>query len=154
VLVWRLRDRSLADLVATLQELTDLDVPFVSFTERHAVTRLAGPAMAGMLSVSAAFEHDILRDHVAAPFDPRGDPRREHAIPRISASYPVSTSQNLDPPNALRSAEPPSPVYYSIKQIPKSRDSGLIVEGLAHFINLDPQAQVGRPTDTRKSKII
>src|SRR5271168_4016284 len=62
VLVWRLDrwGRSLLDLVATLQELTDLNVGFVSISEALDLTTSTGRAMAGMLSVFAAFEHDIL----------------------------------------------------------------------------------------------
>jgi putative DNA-invertase from lambdoid prophage Rac len=71
VLVWRLDrwGRSLADLVVTLQELTDLDVAFVSLTEALDLTTSTGRAMAGMLSVFAAFEHDILRERVRAGLD-------------------------------------------------------------------------------------
>jgi DNA invertase Pin-like site-specific DNA recombinase len=52
-LVWRLDrwGRSLLDLVATLQELTDLNVGFVSVSEALDLTTSAGRAMAGMLSV-------------------------------------------------------------------------------------------------------
>jgi putative DNA-invertase from lambdoid prophage Rac len=68
VLVWRLDrwGRSLADLIATLQELSDLNVAFVSLTEALDLTTSTGRAMAGMLSVFAAFEHDILRERVRA----------------------------------------------------------------------------------------
>ena len=68
VLVWRLDrwGRSLTDLVATLQELADLGVAFVSLTEALDLTTSVGRAMAGMLSVSSAFEHDILRERVRA----------------------------------------------------------------------------------------
>lgn len=71
VLVWRLDrwGRSLLDLVATLQELTDLNVGFVSISEALDLTTSTGRAMAGMLSVFAAFEHDILRDRVRAGLD-------------------------------------------------------------------------------------
>jgi putative DNA-invertase from lambdoid prophage Rac len=66
VLVWRLDrwGRSLADLVARLQELADLGVAFVSLTEALDLTTSTGRAMAGMLSVFSAFEHDILRERV------------------------------------------------------------------------------------------
>jgi DNA invertase Pin-like site-specific DNA recombinase len=66
VLVWRLDrwGRSLLDLVTTLQELTDLNVSFVSISEALDLTISTGGAMAGMLSVFAAFERDILRDRV------------------------------------------------------------------------------------------
>jgi DNA invertase Pin-like site-specific DNA recombinase len=68
VLVWRLDrwGRSLLDLVTTLQELTDLNIGFVSLSEALDLTTSTGRAMAGMLSVFAAFEHDILRDRVRA----------------------------------------------------------------------------------------
>jgi DNA invertase Pin-like site-specific DNA recombinase len=68
VLVWRLDrwGRSLADLVATLQELSDLSVGFVSLTEALDLTTSTGRAMAGMLAVFAALEHDILRERVCA----------------------------------------------------------------------------------------
>jgi len=71
VLVWRLDrwGRSLLDLVATLQELTDLNIGFVSLSEALDLTTSTGRAMAGMLSVFAAFEHDILRDRVRAGLD-------------------------------------------------------------------------------------
>src|SRR5579863_6694297 len=50
VLVWRLDrwGRSLLDLVATLQELTDLNVGFVSISEALDLTTSTGRAMAGM----------------------------------------------------------------------------------------------------------
>ena len=68
VLVWRLDrwGRSLADLVATLQELERLDVGFVSLTEALDLTTPSGRAMAGMLAVFAEFEHEILRERVRA----------------------------------------------------------------------------------------
>jgi DNA invertase Pin-like site-specific DNA recombinase len=71
VLVWRLDrwGRSLLDLVTTLQEITDLNVGFVSINEALDLTTSAGRAMAGMLSVFAAFERDILRDRVRAGLD-------------------------------------------------------------------------------------
>jgi hypothetical protein len=68
VLVWRLDrwGRSLMDLVTTPQELSDLNVGFVSLTEALDLTTSTGRAMAGMLSVFAAFERDILRERVLA----------------------------------------------------------------------------------------
>src|ERR1035437_4980329 len=68
VLVWRLDrwGRSVADLVATLQELEHLGVGFVSLTEALDLTTPAGRAMAGMLAVVAEFEHEILRERVRA----------------------------------------------------------------------------------------
>jgi len=68
VLVWRLDrwGRSLADLVTTLQELAELGVGFVSLTEALDMTTATGRAMAGLLSVFAQFEHDLLRERVRA----------------------------------------------------------------------------------------
>ena len=68
VLVWRLDrwGRSLLDLVSTLEELNHLGVGFVSLTEALDLTTPTGRAMAGVLSVFAAFEHEILRERVRA----------------------------------------------------------------------------------------
>ena len=68
VLVWRLDrwGRSVPDLASTLQELTALGVGFVSVTEALDLTTPAGRAMAGLLSVFAEFERDILRERVRA----------------------------------------------------------------------------------------
>ena len=68
VLVWRLDrwGRSLPDLVTTLEGLSHLGVGFVSLTEALDLTTPTGRAMAGLLSVFAAFEHDVLRERVRA----------------------------------------------------------------------------------------
>jgi len=68
VLVWRLDrwGRSVADLLATLQELDHLDVGFVSLTEALDLTTPAGRAMAALLAVFAEFEREILRERVRA----------------------------------------------------------------------------------------
>jgi DNA invertase Pin-like site-specific DNA recombinase len=68
VLVWRLDrwGRSVTDLLATLQELEHLGVGFVSLTEALDLTTAAGRAMAGLLSVFAEFEREILRERVRA----------------------------------------------------------------------------------------
>src|SRR5438552_717242 len=68
VLVWRLDrwGRSLADLVVTLKELSELGVGFVSLTEALDLTTPTGRAMAGLLSVFAAFEHEIMRERIRA----------------------------------------------------------------------------------------
>lgn len=68
IIVWRLDrwGRSLADLVGTLKELTELGVGFVSLTEALDLTTSAGRAMAGMLAVFAEFEHEIMRERVKA----------------------------------------------------------------------------------------
>src|SRR3984893_13389479 len=68
VLVWRLDrwGRSLVDLVVTLKELAELGVSFVSLNEALDLTTATGRAMAGVLSVFAAFEHEILRERIRA----------------------------------------------------------------------------------------
>lgn len=68
VLVWRLDrwGRSLADLVVTLKELAELGVGFASLTEALDLTTPTGRAMAGLLSVFAEFEHEILRERIRA----------------------------------------------------------------------------------------
>ena len=68
VLVWRLDrwGRSLVDLVVTLKELAGLGVSFVSLAEALDLTTPSGRAMAGLLSVFAEFEHEILRERIRA----------------------------------------------------------------------------------------
>ena len=68
VLVWRLDrwGRSLVDLVTALKELSALGVAFVSLTEALDLTTPTGRAMAGLLSVFAEFEHEILRERIRA----------------------------------------------------------------------------------------
>ncbi len=68
ILVWRLDrwGRSLADLVLTLKELSDLGVGFVSLTEALDLTTPTGRALAGLLAVFAEFEREILRERVKA----------------------------------------------------------------------------------------
>ncbi len=68
VLVWRLDrwGRSVADLLATLQELDHLGVGFVSLTEALDLTTPAGRAMAALLAVFAEFEREILQERVRA----------------------------------------------------------------------------------------
>lgn len=66
VLVYKLDrwGRSLADLVVTLQELTELGVAFVSLSDAIDMSTPSGRAFAGMLSVFASFERDLIRDRV------------------------------------------------------------------------------------------
>jgi DNA invertase Pin-like site-specific DNA recombinase len=74
VLVWRLDrwDRSVMDLLATLQELEHLGVGFVSLTEALDLTTPAGRAMAGLLAIFAEFEREILRERTRAGLAMRG----------------------------------------------------------------------------------
>jgi len=68
VLVWRLDrwGRSVTDLLATLQELENLGVGFVSLTEALDLTTPAGRAMAGLLAIFAEFEREIIRERTRA----------------------------------------------------------------------------------------
>ena len=83
VIVWRLDrwGRSLVDLVNTLQELTALDVGFVSLSEALDLTTPSGRALAGMLAVFAEFERDILRDRVKAGIDQARKDGKPHGRP-------------------------------------------------------------------------
>jgi len=64
ILVWRLDrwGRSVPDLAVSLKELNELGVAFVSLTEALDLTTASGRAMAGLLSVFAEFEREVLRD--------------------------------------------------------------------------------------------
>ena len=82
--------RSLADLVATMQELTELGVGFVSVSDSLDLTTAAGKALAGMLSVFAAFERDLIIERVRSRPEPRQAPRyaaqRQGDWPTIGSS--------------------------------------------------------------------
>ena len=49
-----------------VKELAELGVSFVSLTEALDLTTPTGRAMAGLLSVFAEFEHEILRERIRA----------------------------------------------------------------------------------------
>ena len=89
VLVWRLDrwGRSLVDLVTTLQELTALQVGFVSLSEALDLTTPSGRALAGMLAVFAEFERDILRDRVKAGIAQARKEGRPHGRPRTITEH-------------------------------------------------------------------
>ena len=82
---WRLDrwGRSLVDLVNTLQELTALDVGFVSLSEALDLTTPSGRALAGMLAVFAELERDILRDRVKAGIDQARKDGKPHGRPEM-----------------------------------------------------------------------
>ncbi len=89
ILVWRLDrwGRSLVDLVTTLQELTALQVGFVSLSEALDLTTPSGRALAGMLAVFAEFERDILRDRVKAGIDQARKEGRPHGRPQTITGH-------------------------------------------------------------------
>ncbi|MCA1850585.1 MAG: recombinase family protein [Acidobacteria bacterium] len=84
ILVWRLDrwGRSLADLVVTLKDLGELGVGFVSLSEALDLTTPSGRAMAGMLSVFAEFEREILRERVRAGIAQAKAEGRPHGRPK------------------------------------------------------------------------
>jgi putative DNA-invertase from lambdoid prophage Rac len=83
ILVWRLDrwGRSLADLVLTLKELTELGVGFISLTEALDLTTSTGRALTGLLAVFAEFERDILRERVKAGIAQARREGRPHGRP-------------------------------------------------------------------------
>jgi putative DNA-invertase from lambdoid prophage Rac len=87
VVVWRLDrwGRSVADLMATLRELTELGVGFVSLTEALDLTTPSGRAMAGMLAIFAEFEREILRERVRAGIAQARKEGRTHGRPRTAS---------------------------------------------------------------------
>lgn len=89
ILVWRLDrwGRSLVDLVTTLQELTALQVGFVSLSEALDLTTPSGRALAGMLAVFAELERDILRDRVKAGIAQARKEGRPHGRPRTITGH-------------------------------------------------------------------
>ena len=89
ILVWRLDrwGRSLVDLVTTLQELTSLQVGFVSLSEALDVSTPSGRDLAGMLAVFAEFERDILCDRVKAGIAQARKEGRPHGRPRTITEH-------------------------------------------------------------------
>ena len=87
IVVWRLDrwGRSVADLMATLYELTALGVGFVSLTEALDLTTASGRAMAGMLAIFAEFEREILRERVVAGIAQARKEGRRHGRPRTAS---------------------------------------------------------------------
>ncbi|HEY9783803.1 MAG TPA: recombinase family protein [Candidatus Obscuribacterales bacterium] len=87
IVVWKLDrwGRSLHDLVSTLQELSELEVGFVSITEAIDLTTSTGRAMAGMLAVFAEFEREILRERVKAGIKQSRSKGRPHGRPKSAA---------------------------------------------------------------------
>jgi len=83
ILVWRLDrwGRSLADLVLTLKELSELGVGFISVTEALDLTTPTGRALAGLLAVFAEFEREILRERVKAGIAQARKEGRPHGRP-------------------------------------------------------------------------
>jgi DNA invertase Pin-like site-specific DNA recombinase len=89
IVVWRLDrwGRSLADLILSLKELSELEVGFVSLTEAIDLTTPTGRALAGMLSVFAEFEREILRQRVKAGIAQARKNGGNHGRPRTAAQH-------------------------------------------------------------------
>jgi DNA invertase Pin-like site-specific DNA recombinase len=87
IVVWRLDrwGRSVADLMATLGEMTELGVGFVSLSEALDLTTPTGRAMAGMLAIFAEFEREILRERVRAGIAQARKEGRPHGRPRTAS---------------------------------------------------------------------
>src|SRR5215208_4030749 len=86
IIVWRLDrwGRSLADLVTTLKELSEIGVGFVSLNEAIDLTTPSGRALAGMLAVFAEFERDILRERVRAGIAQARKEGKPHGRPKTA----------------------------------------------------------------------
>jgi putative DNA-invertase from lambdoid prophage Rac len=108
ILVWRLDrwGRSVADLMATLRELLDLGVGFVSLTEALDLTTPSGRAMAGMLAIFAEFEREILRERVRAGIAQARKEGRRHGRPRTASLKAEEVlrlkAEQLSPPEIAR----------------------------------------------------
>ena len=68
IIVWKLDrwSRSVNDLFQSLTELSNLGVGFISLTEALDMTTPTGRAMAGLLSIFAEFERELLKERVKA----------------------------------------------------------------------------------------
>ena len=87
IVVWKLDrwGRSLVDLINSLQELTALNVGFISITEAIDLTTPSGKALAGMLAVFAEFERDILRERIKAGIAHARAKGKPHGRPKTAA---------------------------------------------------------------------
>ena len=87
IVVWKLDrwGRSLTDLMKSLEELTALNVGFVSMTEAIDLTTPAGKALAGMLAVFSQFERDILSERVKAGIAYARSKGKAHGRPKTAA---------------------------------------------------------------------
>ncbi len=89
IIVWKLDrwGRSLHDLVSSLKELSDLEVGFVSLTEAIDLNTAFGRAMAGVLSVFADFEREMLSERVKAGIAQARKRGTKHGRPRSAARH-------------------------------------------------------------------
>jgi putative DNA-invertase from lambdoid prophage Rac len=73
-------------LIASLAELRDLGIAFVSLTEALDFTTSAGRAMIGLLSVFAEFERDMIRERVKAGIAQARAEGKRHGRPQTAAT--------------------------------------------------------------------
>ncbi len=96
IIVWRLDrwGRSASDLIMTLQELSDLNVGFISLKEALDLTTITGRTMAGILSIFSQFERDILRERVKAGISHAQKQGVPHGRP-LSAAHKTTQVKQL-----------------------------------------------------------
>ncbi|MBM4253181.1 MAG: recombinase family protein [Deltaproteobacteria bacterium] len=89
IIVWKLDrwGRSIVDLVSSLQTLTEVGVGFVSITEALDFTTPSGRAFAGMLSVFAEFERDLLSERIRAGIAEARKKGRPHGRPLTAGMH-------------------------------------------------------------------
>ena len=73
-------------VIATLAELRDLGIVFVSLTEALDFTTPAGRAMIALLSVFAEFERDMIRQRVKAGIAQARAEGKQHGRPRTAST--------------------------------------------------------------------
>jgi DNA invertase Pin-like site-specific DNA recombinase len=95
ILVWRLDrwGRSVADLAVSLKELNELGVAFVSLTEALDLTTASGRAMAGLLSVFAEFEREVLRERILAGISQARKKGKRLGRPRTASRKEVAVRE-------------------------------------------------------------
>ncbi|PWY54775.1 resolvase [Legionella qingyii] len=89
IIVWKLDrwGRSVNDLFHTLNELNGLGVGFISLTEALDLTTPTGRAMAGLLSIFAEFEREILRERVKVGIAHARSKGKSHGRPATTKKY-------------------------------------------------------------------
>ena len=89
IIVWKLDrwGRSVNDLFHTLNELSGLGVGFISLTEALDLTTATGRAMAGLQSIFAEFEREILRERVKSGIAHARQKGKNHGRPATTKKY-------------------------------------------------------------------
>ena len=107
IIIWRLDrwGRSLADLVTTLKELSEVGVGFVCLTEAIDLTTPSGRTLAGMLAVFAEFERDILRERVKAGIAQAREQGKPHGRPATAARQAAAVKKLFKKGKGLNKSE-------------------------------------------------